>query len=187
MSGIRVSVDKSRVTDLKTLIKRLEGPEIRSAAARGLNEHVRLQERQAVRLLSAQTKIPAGRVAAVTKSVKASASGGSSMEASVDVRDASIPLGQFTYRSWSRGDAGASAGDWNGKTYKGSFTIAKYGGAIFARRPGAKKWPVIRLWGPLLPSELRRADMPTLPAAQRLADTDLERRVLRHLVNVLGA
>lgn len=172
---------QARVSTIGAFATKLDRGELRSAAARGLNEHIRLQERQAVKLMAAQTKIGAGRVQSVTKPNFASGAGGGSLEASVDVRDASIPLGQETSRSWSRSASGATAGDWRSHVYPHSFIIRRYGGAIFARKPGAKKYPVIRLWGALLPNELRRSNQPTFQGAVRLANTDLETRVLRHL------
>ncbi|MCZ8103992.1 MAG: hypothetical protein O9972_39625 [Burkholderiales bacterium] len=183
MSGFTAS---ARVTGLHTVILKLQSGALRAAAARGLNEHIRLQERQAVRLLSAQTRIPQGRVQRVTKASFASGSGAGALEASVDVNDAAIPLGKETSRSWSRSAGGATAGDWRTHTYKSTFIVPRYGGAIFVRRPGAKKYPIIRVWGPVLPNELRRPSQPTLPAAFRLANTDLEARVLKHLSSALA-
>ncbi|MFC5509282.1 hypothetical protein [Bosea massiliensis] len=180
MSGFTA---QARVSTLRTVAAKLEGGAIRAAAARGLNEHIRLQERQAVRLMAAQTKLSPGRVARVTKT---SFAGGGRMEASVDVRDAAIPLGKETHRSWSHSAAGASAGDWRSHTYPSSFIIRRYGGDIFARMPGAKKYPIVRLWGPVLPNELRRRNQPTYQGAVRLANTDLEARVLRHISSVFA-
>ncbi len=175
---------KKNFTAIGSLSLNLQSNAMRSAAARGLNEHVRLQERQAVRLMAAQTKFSSGRVARVTKSDLAAPS--ARMEAAVVVSDHINPLGQETSRSWSRSAGGATAGDWLTKEYKNSFIVARYGGAIFARRPGAKKYPIVRLWGAFLPNELRRPTMPTLPAAIRFADRDFEKTVLKHLMLALG-
>lgn len=181
MSGFKA---EARVSTIGAFARKLEGMEIRAAAARGLNEHIRLQQRQAVRLMASQTRLSQGRVARVTKAINASPGG--TMEAAVEVVDAAIPLGKETSRSWSRSATGATAGDWRSHTYPASFMVRKYGGDIFARKPGSKKWPIIRLWGPVLPNELRRPNQPTYQGAVRLASTDLEARVVRHISSALS-
>jgi len=182
--GLKITVETNGSSVIRTSIQQLSVPNIQGAAARGLNAHIRLQERQAVRVVAAQTKVPAGRVGSISKPRLASPS--ADMEGAVVFTDQPIPLGEHTFRSWSRGAHGASAGDWSTKTYAGSFIIRKYGGAIY-KRVGQKRQPVVRLWGPFLPNELRRPDMPAFPAAVRLADFDLERRVLREIVRAVGS
>lgn len=181
---MKVVVETNRFTGLSTLVTKLNSPALQQGAARGLNEHVRLQERQAVRLLSSQTRVPTGHVGSVTRPIMAHGGGGS-LEASVQVKDRPLELGEKTSRSWSRGSAGAVASDWKTRTYPGAFTIAKRGGAIYVRTT-KKRFPIAKLWGPVLPNELRRRDQPTLPAAERLARSDLEPRVLRHITRALG-
>jgi hypothetical protein len=154
-------------------------PEIKRGLSRALGEHLRLQDRQAVTLMSAQTKLPMARARGAT-SIRHSAS---SLVGRLRVRDESVPLGELTSRSWSRSAPGATAGDWDTKTYEGTFTVGRYGGRIY-RRTGKGRFPIRKVWGPLLPNELLRPDMPTLPAIERLVESDLVGRALRHVAKV---
>lgn len=181
---MRVYVDTSGMNALREYLKRLDNPALARAMRQGLNEHVRLQERQAVTMVSGQTKIPTGRVKSISR-VMAARGGGGAMQAGVEFKDAAIPLGEHTFRSWSRAMPGASAGDWTTKTYPGTFAVPRWGGRIY-KRISKGRFPIQRIWGPVLPNELLRPTQPALPAARRLADTDLERRVLKHVLNALG-
>ena len=183
MAFIRISASAERSQGLEALVVSLGSAKIQMAAAQGLNEHVRLQERQVIRVLSAQTSIPGGHVQAVTRTRLAGAGGG---DAAIIVEDAPIPAGKMTSISWSRGAAGARIGDWGGKMLRRSFTIRRYGGAVFIRKPGAKKYPIVRAWGPVLPNEMLRKDQPNIKQMQRLRDRDLEKRVLDHISRALA-
>ena len=156
-------------------------PGIRRGMSRAMGEHLRLQERQAVTLLSSQTSLPGGRVGGAVRVRHSS----SALVGRLQVRDESVPLGELTSRSWSREAPGATAGDWAGRTYPGTFTVQRYGGRIY-KRAGKERFPIKKVWGPLLPNELLRADMPTRPAMERLVETDLVPRVLRHVVKVIA-
>ncbi len=171
------------MTELARFVERLDSPEMRIAGARGLNEHIRIQEKDSIATVAAQTKIPPGRVKKIS-SVKLAAPA-AMMSAAVEFKDQAIPLGEYTYRHWSRSSPGARAGDWGGKTHKGAFTVERYGGRIF-RRTGKQRGPIQGLWGPVLPNELLRRDMPNLKAREAFAASDLEQRVLRAMLHVFG-
>lgn len=153
--------------------------EVKRGLSRAMGEHLRLQDRQAVTLLSAQTKLPSARVSGAT-SIRHSSS---SLVGRLRVRDESVPLGELTSRSHSRSAPGATAGDWDTKTYDGTFIVPRFGGRIY-RRTGKGRFPIRKVWGPLLPNELLRRDMPTLPAIERLVEQDLAARALRHVAKV---
>jgi len=155
--------------------------EIKRGMSRALGEHLRMQERQAVTLLAAQTSLPGSRVGGTTRVRHSS----SSLVGRLQVRDESVPLGELTSRSWSRDAVGATAGDWKGETYPHTFTVQRYGGRIY-KRTSSKRFPIVKVWGPLLPNELLRPDMPTRPAMERLVESDLVPRVLRHVVKVIS-
>lgn len=174
---------------LRSLIAGLSDQQLRRAAQRGFNEHLRLQERMTIKVMAASTIRNTGRVDKAT-SVRLAGGGGASDEGAIRVQDKPIAAGLYTSRSWSRSMTGAKHGDWpgfsaRGGSMKGTFVIKKYGGAIF-KRTGDKRFPVKKIWGPFLPNELLRNDMPTLKNAKRLVDQDLQARVLRHLAMALG-
>ncbi|MDQ0510893.1 hypothetical protein [Ancylobacter amanitiformis] len=179
---IEFKVERSGRKALAELALNLQKtPEIKRGLSRAMGEHLRLQDRQAVTLMAAQTKLPTSRVSGAT-SVRHSSS---SLVGRLRVRDESVPLGELTSRSWSRSAAGATAGDWDTKTYAGTFIVPRFGGRIY-RRTGKGRFPIRRVWGPLLPNELLRPDMPTLPAIERLVESDLAARALRHVVKVIA-
>lgn len=150
--------------------------QIQRAAADGLNEHLRMQERNAVRFIGVFTNLGQGRVQQVTKSVLASP--GPVMVGKIETRDKAIPAGELTGRTWSRSAAGATHKDWRGQTLKGSFTVRRWGGAIFART-SEKRFPLKKLWGPVLPSELARETRPNVGRMRAFAQQDLLPRVMR--------
>ncbi|MDQ0301373.1 hypothetical protein [Ancylobacter polymorphus] len=177
---IEFKVDKAGRKALATLALALRNtPEMKRGLSRAMGEHLRLQERQAVTLLSAQTKLPGGRVGGATRIRFTSGS----IVGRLQVRDQSVPLGELTSRSWSRSAPGASAEDWNSKTYEGTFIVPRFGGRIY-RRTGKGRFPIRKVWGPLLPNELLRPDMPARPAMERLVESDLAARALRHVAKV---
>lgn len=183
--GLKIEVIATGFSGLRTLMEQLGDGRVMKAARRGLMEHVRLQERQAVRLVSAQTRVPASRVQPIS-SVRSSGGG---LQGEVRFEDKPLSLGEHTSRSWSRSARGATAGDWRTYTYPRTFMI---GGSIFVRRKGdpttregrRKFRALAKMWGPVLPNELLRKTQPAFQAANRLADQDLEKRVLRHIVRL---
>lgn len=181
--GLKINVDTTRLAPLTTFLRRMDSPQMEHAARRGLTEHIRVQEKDSVTTVAAQTKIPSGRVASVTRSYVTG--GGQALQGIVEVKDSAIPLGQYTYRQWSRSSAGATAGDWNTKLYRRSFTVAAYGGRVFTRA-GKARGPLVPLSGPVLANELGRKDMPNLPQREAFAARDLEQRVLRNMLHAFG-
>jgi hypothetical protein len=151
---------------------------IQQAAARGLNEHIRLQERNAVNFLGAFTNQGSGRVAAVTKSVKAAP--GAAMSALVVTKDKAIAAGEHTGRTWSRSAPGATHRDWKGQMLPRTFTVARWGGAIFQRK-SSKRFPLQKIWGPILPNELRKESRPNVKRMRDFAERDVLPRVMRHV------
>lgn len=191
---MQVTAQLDRNSEIFTFLRKLEGPAIQKAAARGLNEHADEQRRQAVTTMSAKTGLPKGRVSGVTKVIRAG--GGSSMTAMVRVADRAIGLHEYGAPSWNRdlspkggkgavsSSAGAEATGWNRrKVYKGTF-VAK--GKVFLRK-GDGRFPLKMLSGPVLANELSDLKKSTAPGAQRYAAMDLERRVIRHVQVALGA
>lgn len=147
-----------------------------SPIRQALSEHMRLQERQAVQSLRAQTSIPAGRVKSVTRS--SVGGGGTAMSGKVTVADAPIPLAK--YGKGEEGSVGVQASGWGKRrVFPGTFIVSRYGGNIY-RRLTKKRFPIKRLWGPFLPNELLRedGDSRVVRMARRLAERDLEKRVM---------
>lgn len=191
---MQVTAQLDRNSDIFTFLRKLEGPVIQRAAARGLNEHTDEQRRQAVTTMAGKTGLPKGRVASVTKTI--SASGGASMVSMVRVADRAIGLHEYGQPRWTRDlspkggrgavstMSGAEATGWNRrKVYPGTF-VAK--GKVFLRK-GDGRFPLKMLSGPVLANELSDLKKSTAPGAQRYAAMDLERRVIRHVQVARGA
>lgn len=164
-------------------INGLSQENIRRAAARGLNEHARAQERNTINFLTGYTNQPKGVVQKAAKVIHAGAGG--MMSAKVTMTAAAIPAGQYTGRSWSPGSAGASHRDWQGRTLPRTFTVKKWGGAIFQRQ-GKKRFPLWKIWGPVLPAELLQEDRPNIARMRAYMDRDLLPRVMGHVSRAIG-
>lgn len=194
---MKVTADFHYQKEFETFIKRLSDPRIRAAAALGLNEHAQEQRRTSVVRISAYTGVPRGRVSGATKVVKAGGGGGS-MQAIVRTSDAAISLAQYGNPVWVRdlnpmadgvrggsvsSMAGAEATGWNiRRQFKGAFMA---GGQVVVRTTKARE-PLKRLSMAVLANELAKPSRPNVPAAERYAAIDLEKRVLRHVLRMLG-
>jgi hypothetical protein len=177
-------------------IKRLSDPRIQQAAAIGLNDHAQEQRRLSVTNISSYTGVPKGRVSAKTKAIKASASG--NMEAKVVTSDVAIPLAEYGNPVWVRdlnpmsdgifggsvsSMRGAEATGWNvRRQFPGAFIA---GGQVVVRTTSAR-FPLKRLSMAVLANELAKPTRPNVPAAERYAAIDLEQRVIRQIIRVLG-
>lgn len=188
--GIKIDARLERGAGFTRLIEGLGTPKLMQAAAAGLNEHMRLQEKQLIRVTAGQTSIREGRIKQVTRLRGAGA--GARSEAAVVVADGAIPLGRET--SLTAVSGGVRSGDWvKHPTHKGAFIIKKWGGA-FVRRSGdpttregrKKKRAVAKLWGPVLPSEVLRTDQPAFQNFERFALSDMQQRVLKRVLLSLG-
>lgn len=189
--GLKIDARLERGAGWTVLMNGLGTPKLQQAAAAGLNEHMRLQERQIVRLMAGQTRIPTGRVSSVTR--RRNAGGGAYTEAAIVVQDRPIPLGKYTGNTQTA--SGVRSGDWiKHPEHRGAFVIKKWGGGAFVRLAGdpttrsgrKKKRMVQRLWGPVLPSEALRHDQPAFPAFERFAMSDMQQRVLKRVMAALG-
>jgi hypothetical protein len=173
-----------------------ETPAIRQAIARAMNEHLRMQERNAVRTISYQTMVPQGRVGSVTRVFHASAA---SLSGHVEVADAAIPIkkygvvrtGQRTGYATMHGVRSITA--WRGTArYFGAFVVPAFGGNVF-RRVGRKsgdakgsRGPIQKVWGPVLPNELLRSDQPNFPQMVTFAQIDLTRRIQAAILRIIS-
>jgi len=157
---------------------------LRAAMALGLNEHLRKQQRQASLVIAAQTGIARGRVDAGSGVRFASAG---NLEGAVQQRGRAAEAGEFTSRTWNRWGAGARHRDWPTYSRKGGMMAGTFmaNGKIY-RRTTAKRFPIKRVWGPVLPNELLRADMPAKNRAEGLAASDLQRSVVRAIMHSFG-
>lgn len=192
----KIKADFHYQKEFETFIKRLSDPRIRSAAALGLNEHADEQRRVSVTRISAYTGVPKGRVSGATKVIKAG--GGATMQAVVRTSDAAISLAQYGNPVWVRdlnpmsdgirggsvsSMRGAEATGWNvRRQFPHAFMVS---GQVVVRT-GAGRTPLKRLSMAVLANELAKPSRPNVPAAERYAAIDLEKRVLRHVLRMLG-
>jgi hypothetical protein len=175
-----------RLAEFEAIVKGLASDPINQVAmARGLNEHIVRQEKQAQISLAASTGIPKGHVDSVTTHRKAVP--GPTMSAAVRVQDTPIRAGKMTSMQWNRGMTGARHGDWPTYTKKGGQTKGTFiGKGVIYRRIGKDRNKLQPIWGPVLPNELLKPSMPTYPAAIGLANADLQRAVVRSLMHAHG-
>lgn len=179
--GLKVDARIERLHEMTALVRRLQNLDMAVPAARGLNEHAEEQRRQSVTRISNFTGIPNGRVSGgmtVKRAVPAP-----SMTATVESRDRAISLGEYGNPSWSRSMAGAQATAWNRRqVFPGTF-VAK--GEVLSRQTSAR-YPLQKLYGPVIPNELSKPSRPNVPAAEAFLALDLEKRITRHIIVALG-
>jgi hypothetical protein len=81
--------------------------------------------------------------------------------------------------------AGATATGWNVRRVFPGTWVAN--GQVYRREnPNDPKSPARRLYGAVLANELAKPTRPNVPAAERFAQLDLEKRVTRHVLRSLG-
>ena len=116
-------VEFNRPSSFDNLIRKLEGPELRVAAARGLSEHADEQRRQSITKVAAYTGAPKSRMSRVTKVIRASAI---DLTAIVRTSDKAVMLGEYGQPEWNKTMPGAEATGWNvRRIFKRSFMIGR--------------------------------------------------------------
>lgn len=191
----KITADFHYQKEFETFIKRLSDPSVMNAARLGLNEHAQEQRRTSVVRIAAYTGVPSGRVSSSTKVIKA---GGGGMQAIVRTTAPSISLAEYGNPVWVRDLNPMSDGKWGGpvssmkgaeatgwnvrRQFKGAFVA---GGQVVVRTSKAST-PLKRLNMAVLANELAKPSRPNVPAAERYAAMDLEKRVLRHVLRMLG-
>lgn len=192
---MKITAEFHQDSELIRFLRKLDGPELQRAAARGLNDHAEEQSRQSVVRISATTGVPAGRVRSKTKVIKAAP--GPTMTAAVETADKAIPLAEYGNPVWVRdlnpmsdgkrggpvsSMSGAEATGWNvRRQFKHSF-IAN--GQVVVRT-SKQSYPLKVLSMAVLANELAKPTRPNVPAAERFAAFDLEKRVVRQVLRTL--
>jgi hypothetical protein len=191
---VRVSARYSEIGNIDAFLRRLRSPELQVAGARGLTEHAHEQRRQSITRIAAYTGVPKGRVASKTKVKPARAA--PSMMAVVETADKAISLAEYGNPVWVRDLSpgwkggsvssmrGAEATGWNvRRQFKRAF-IAN--GQVVVRTGPARDAPLKILSMAVLSNELAKPTRPNVPAAEKFAQLDLEKRVTRHVLRALG-
>ncbi|RWM29416.1 hypothetical protein [Mesorhizobium sp.] len=183
-------------SELIRFLHKLEGPEMEAAAARGLNEHAEEQKRQSIVRIAETTGVPAGRVRSKTKVVKAVP--GQSMMAEVVTADVAIPLAEYGKPEWVRdlnpmadGKRGGPVSSMRGVEATGWNVRRQFPHSFLANgqvvvRTTRNRFPLKVLSMAVLANELAKPSRPNVPAAERFAALDLEKRVVRNVIRALG-
>lgn len=80
--------------------------------------------------------------------------------------------------------AGVKAGPWGvRRVFKSTFIVEKLGGNVF-KRSSKKRFPIEKLYGPAIPTEMMRPE--TTQPWQRLVEVDLPRRMEHELHRITG-
>jgi len=194
--GVKVSAEFHHSSEFARFIRNLQGPAMRQAGARGLNEHAEEQRRQSVTRIAAYTGVPKGRVGGKTKVVKASP--GLFMTAAIQTSDVAIPLAEYGSPVWVRdlnpmadGKRGGPVSSMRGAEATGWNVRRQFPGAFVANgqvvvRTTKNRHPLKVLSMAVLANELAKSTRPNVPAAERFVAYDLEKRVLRHVMRALG-
>jgi hypothetical protein len=194
---MKVTAEFHHSQGFETFIKSLADPKIRRAAAQGLNEHAEEQRRGSITRIAAYTGVPGGRVSGKTKVIKAGAS--AAMEAKIHTADVAIPLAEYGNPVWVRDLNPMADGIWGGpvSSMKGAeatgwnvrrqFAHAFIANGQVVVRKGGDRSDLKVLSMAVLANELAKPTRPNVPAAERYAAMDLEKRVMRHVVRALGA
>lgn len=178
---MRIAAELHQSSELIQFLMKLNSPEMRTAGARGLNEHAGEQRRQSVVRMATTTGVPKGHVSKVTRVIPAIPS--ASMVAMVQTQDSAISLAKFGHATWSKSDKGAVATAWNvRRTFPKSF-LAR--GQVMIRTTKSR-FPLKILSMAVLANELAKPTRPNVPAAEKFVALDLEKRVLRHVIRALG-
>jgi hypothetical protein len=183
--GLKINVDASRMATLTAFVGKLQDSEaMRLAMSQGLNEHLAKQKTDTITTVAAQTGLPKGMVEAGASVRRSSAA---TLTGAVVMKGGAVFAGAKTSRSWSKGDAGAKHGDWPTYTRKGGMmahTFIAYGRIM--RRTGKGRGPIHSVYGPVIPNEMLREDMPNMKRAEESVSMDLAKRVLRAMQARLG-
>lgn len=194
---MKVTVEFHHSTEFSRFVRSLQGPAMRQAGARGLNEHAEEQRRQSVTRIAATTGVPKGRIAGKTKVIKATP--GLSMSASIRTEDVAIPLAEYGNPVWVRdlnpmadGRRGGAVSSMRGAKATGWNVRRQFPGAFIANgqvvvRTTKSRFPLKVLSMAVLANELADGfKRPNARAAYKFAEYDLEKRVLRHVMRALG-
>jgi hypothetical protein len=193
---MKITAEFHQDSSIVQFLRKLDGPEMQRAAALGLSEHADEQARQSVVRISSYTGVPAGRVRSKTRVVRAKP--GPTMVAEVVTADVAIPLAEYGNPVWVRdlnpmadgkrggpvsSMRGAEATGWNvRRQFKHAFIA---GGQVVVRK-SKSRFPLKRLSMAVLANELAKPSRPNVPASERFAALDLEKRVVRQVIRTLG-
>lgn len=192
---MKVTATYHQSAEIERFLRRLTGPNMQRAGARGLNEHAEEQKRQSVTRIAAYTGVPKGRVHSKTRVKRAAPS--ANMAAEVITADKAIRLAEYGNPQWTRdlnpgwkGGAvssmrGAEATAWNVRRQFPGTWVAQ--GQVWRRSdPGDNRSRPVPLFAAVLANELAKPSRPNVPAAERYLALDLEKRVTRHVLRELG-
>lgn len=195
--AVKLVVTLTGTSGFSALLQRLGSPAVAAAAATGLNEHAAETRRQTITRVSAFTGVPKGRIARVTKVRRAHAGG--EMSAEVVTSDKAIGLEEYGNPHWVRdlnpfadgqrggavsSMAGAEATAWNRRrVHKGTFFAQ---GVVWSRRDGSRT-KLKKIHSTVLANEVAKPGWQNSEGAKAFLQLDLERRVVRHVMRIIGA
>lgn len=183
--------------DLMDFLFKMSSPQLRQAAVMGLNEHATEQRRLSVDRITASTGVPKGRVSGATRLIKASA-GAEVAEAKIRTTDKAISLAEYGSPVWVRdlnpfsdGKRGGSVSSMKGAEATGWNVRRQFPGAFIAKgqvvvRTSKNRNSLKILSMAVLANELAKPSRPNVAEAEKYAAFDLEKRVLKQVIRVLG-
>jgi len=143
------------------------------ALSRALNWTGNKARTAAGRKLAEQTGLRYGKVRA---EIRTYPSKPHDLEYSIGVSGRAIPLAEFNARQTR---AGVSAAPWaTRRVFPHTFIVDRLGGQVFVRE-GKERLPIRKLWGPALPKELVKDEVPK--AWEEVAKRDFPGRVLHEV------
>lgn len=154
---MKITAELRQSPDLPRFLTKLKSPDMQIAAARGLNEHTDEQRKQSIVRMVATTGVSQTHVSRMTRVIRAAPS--ASMAAMVQTQDSAIAV-KYGASAWSGSQTGAPATAWRRAAFKGQELV--------------------------LANELADPSRPNVPAAEKSAALDLEKRVVRYVLRTFG-
>lgn len=174
MEIARIEVDARRIADLGAAFKRA-GAQAPAAIARALNHTGDKALTQVKRALVAQTGAKYG---AISKALMRRGASAGNPVYRIVARAAAMSLKEF---GPVRTASGVSAAPWNKRrVFPSSFIVAKLGGHVFVRT-SRRRFPIKKLWGPVIPNEMLR-DM-----SRQAFEATVEQELPARLQHEIGA
>jgi hypothetical protein len=169
---MNVSVDARQLIDVAGVYDQV-GKQTPLALSRALNWTGNKARTAASRKLAEQTGLRYAKVRAELRTFPARPS---DLEYSIGVSGRHIGLSEFGARQQK---AGVSAQPWGKRrVFPHTFIVGNLGGQVFVRE-GKSRLPIRKLWGPALPNELVKDEVPK--AWDEVARTDFPGRVLHEV------
>jgi hypothetical protein len=174
---IKIELKGRGIASFTAAAKDLASPKAKAAARMALNDTGKQVNTRVKRILVKQTGLKYG---AIQKGVRQQLASNANLEFRITGTGKHFGLVDFNAR---QGKRGVSASPWaTRRMFKHTFIVAKLGGQVFVRT-GKERLPVKKLWGPSIPREMVRDEVPVV--FESMARTILPVQVARQFARLM--